>query len=90
MLGPQRPWMQAASTCWPVCPHPPTDSSRHHSTITVNSPADPHHDLSILFNTTTIYPLVPTYNLSPPCWMHRVAIQFTIQTRAVLRVKESL
>ena len=86
--GATETWMQATSTCWPACPHPPTNYSRHRSAITVNSPADPHHDLSILLNTTTICPLVPTYNLSPPCWTHRMAIQFTIQTRAVLRVKE--
>lgn len=75
-----------------ACPSapPPANSSRRCSAITVNSPADPYHNLSILLNTVTIYPLVPTYKLSPPCRMHRVATQFIIQTRAALRVKESL
>ena len=71
-------------------PPPPANSSRRCSAITVNSPAGPHHDLSILLNTVTIYPLVPAYRLSPPCRMHRVATQFITQTRAALRVKESL
>lgn len=65
---------------------PPANSSRRCSAITVNSPADPYHNLNILLNTVTIYPLVPTYKLSPPCRMHRVATQFIIQTRAALRV----